>query len=115
MLCNCEKTAGAWNYQNYAKETLEKAAFLVKTKQISLRKAVQEFGIPKSTIDNKVKGKHQKKSKRANKAHRGDWKYACECNWHIRSMENATCQYRCEAPCSRLFGQENWWVKSIQR
>ena len=34
---------------------------LVKTKRISLRKAAKEFGVPKSTIDNKVKGKHQKK------------------------------------------------------
>lgn len=56
-----EKTPGARNYQNYTEETLEKAAFLVKTKRISLRKAAKEFGIPKSTIDNKVKGKHQKK------------------------------------------------------
>ena len=61
MPCKYEKTPGARNYQNYTKETLEKAAFLVKTKQISLRKAAQEFGIPKSTINNKVKGKHQKK------------------------------------------------------
>ena len=61
MPCKYEKTPGARNYQNYTKETLEKAAFLVKTKQISLRKAAQEFGIPKSTINNKVKGKHHKK------------------------------------------------------
>ena len=56
-----EKPPGTRNYQNYTEETLEKAAFLVKTKQISLRKAAQEFGISKSTIDNKVKEKHQKK------------------------------------------------------
>ena len=56
-----EKTPGARNYQNYTDETLEKAAFLVKTKLIRLRKVAQEFGIPKSTIDNQVKGKHQKK------------------------------------------------------
>ena len=56
-----EKTPGARNYQNYTEETLAKAAFLVKTKLIRLRKAAQEFGIHKSTIDNQVKGKHQKK------------------------------------------------------
>ena len=61
MLHKYEKTLGARNYQNYSEATLEKAAFLVKTNRISLRKAAQEFGIPKSTIDNKVKGKHQKK------------------------------------------------------
>ena len=36
-----EKAPGARNYQNYSKETLEKAAFLVKTKRIRLRKAAQ--------------------------------------------------------------------------
>ena len=56
-----KKTPGARNYQNYTEETLEKAAFLVKTKLIRLQKAAQEFGIPKSAIDNQVKGKHQKK------------------------------------------------------
>ena len=51
---------GKRNYSNYTDDKLEAAVNAVKNNKMSERKASLTFGIPRSTIQNKLNGKHLK-------------------------------------------------------
>jgi len=44
-------------YINYSPEDLENAVEAVKSKKMSLRKAAVAYGVPKSTLENKLNDK----------------------------------------------------------
>lgn len=45
--------------QNYDRQALEKAVCAVKDGSLSVRKAAEQFGVPKSTIGDRISGKHE--------------------------------------------------------
>lgn len=51
---------GSRMYKNYSEEMLKLACEAVKSNQISSRDAQKQFGIPRRTIENKIKNKHLK-------------------------------------------------------
>ncbi|XP_074033108.1 uncharacterized protein [Leptinotarsa decemlineata] len=54
-----KRVLGSRNYANYTQETLATAVEAVRSGNVSQRKASQEFGIPVSTIKNKLKNRHR--------------------------------------------------------
>ena len=52
-----ERKVGARHYRDYTQEQLKQAIQAV-CDGVSLRDAAEEFNIPKSTLENKFKGKH---------------------------------------------------------
>lgn len=55
------KPLGTRNYANYTQETLEECLEAIRSKKMSQRAAEIRYGIPRSTIKNKIKGKHNSK------------------------------------------------------
>lgn len=53
-----KRKLGARNYKDYDDETLSRCLSAIKNKEMSHRKASLEFGIPRRTILNKLKGYH---------------------------------------------------------
>lgn len=56
-----KKNVGGRNYQNYKVESLENAVKDVKMGKLSLRVASERYGVPKSTISDKIKEMHSTK------------------------------------------------------
>jgi len=53
------RQVGAKKYQKYTVETLEDAVSMIKGNALSFRKASTVFGIPKSTLSNRLTGKSE--------------------------------------------------------
>lgn len=51
---------GTINYGNYSKENLEECLEAIRSKQLTQRAAEIKYGIPRSTLKNKLKGKHDR-------------------------------------------------------
>lgn len=61
MARSYKRVLGSRNYANYTETTLKKAIHDVKTKKKTIRQASETYGIPKSTLSDKILGKHIKK------------------------------------------------------
>jgi hypothetical protein len=57
---------GKRKYQTYSEQTLQKCLDAVKSGKLSEKKAAEVFKVPRSTIQNKLKGLHQQKVGRGN-------------------------------------------------
>lgn len=57
---NHKKRLGTRAYINYSPEVLEECLQNVISRKMTQREAEKHFGIPRSTIKNKLKGKHPK-------------------------------------------------------
>ncbi|XP_046666758.1 uncharacterized protein LOC124358507 [Homalodisca vitripennis] len=55
-----KRTLGSRPYANYSSETLEECLRAIRSKEITQRAAEETYGIPRSTIKNKLAGKHSK-------------------------------------------------------
>lgn len=55
------KPLGTRNHGNYSKEKLEECLEAIKSKQFTQRAAEIKYGIPRSTLKNKLKEKHHNK------------------------------------------------------
>ena len=53
-----KKKPGCRGYVTYSEEVLEQCLEAIRSGKLSIRKAAQEFKIPRSTIQNKLKGAH---------------------------------------------------------
>lgn len=56
-----ERRPGSRSYINYTKDDLEKALSLIRSHQWSQRQVAEHFGIPRSTLKNKLRQSHPKK------------------------------------------------------
>ncbi|XP_072395079.1 uncharacterized protein [Diabrotica undecimpunctata] len=55
-----KRVAGSRNYENYTADTVERALEAIRNGVISQRKAAIEFGVPVSTLKNRLKNRHTK-------------------------------------------------------
>lgn len=60
MVRTYKKVLGGRRYQYYRAEQLEKAVQDVQSKKKSVRQAAEYYGVPKSTISDRIKGIHGK-------------------------------------------------------
>lgn len=58
MVRTYKKVVGGRSYQNYCSENLEKALHAISSGKVSIRKAAEQYNVPKSTISDKLRNKH---------------------------------------------------------
>lgn len=56
-----KKRPGSRRYVDYSKETLTECFMMIRSKKLSQRVAAQQYNIPRSTINNKLKNAHPQK------------------------------------------------------